>query len=113
MGRLTAAINKHPLSTWIFCAMWVVIGFVSAYDVGLSVLNSDVLYDIEQNPIAKYIIGKGGIPFFVAFKMLGTIVALGVVVLLFHNHRRISWVVTSSLFLTQMCLFLYLTCYVA
>ena len=111
MGVVTA-INKYPLSTWMFCAMWVLTGFVSAYDVGLSVLNGSILYEIEQNPMAKYIIGEMGVPFFVAFKMLGTIVALGIVVLLFHNHRKMSWVVNSALFLTQMCLFVYLASYV-
>jgi len=105
-------INRYPTSTWVFCAMWVLIGFVSSYDVYLSVLNGDYLYELEKNPMARYVIAKCGVPAFVGIKMFGTIFALGCITVLYHNYRKISWIINTSIFLGQMLLFAYLTYFV-
>ena len=104
--------DKYSTSTWLFCMMWFIIGFVSSYDVYLSIIHGDVLYDIEQNPMAKYIIASQGLAAFLSFKMLGTISALGIIILLYHNYRKISWAVNIAIFTAQMLLFIYLTLYV-
>lgn len=105
-------IDKYPASTWLFCMMWFIIGFISSYDVYLSVVHGDVLYDIEENPMARYLIAETGFAFFLAFKMIGTITALGIITILYHNARKIAWVVNSAVFLCQLALFAYLTIYV-
>jgi len=105
-------INRHALSAWIFCAMWVLIGFVSSYDVYLSVLNGEYLYELEENPMARYVIAEYGVPSFVGFKMFGTIFALGCIVVLYHNYRKASWVINTSIFAAQMVLFAYLIYFV-
>ena len=110
--KITNTINKYPLSTWIFCTMWFLIGYISSYDVYLSILHGDVLYDIEENPMAKYIIADQGFAYFIFFKMFGTISALGIIILLYHNCRKISWTVNTTIFIAQMVLFIYLTLYV-
>ena len=105
-------INRHALSAWIFCAMWVLIGFVSSYDVYLSVLNGEYLYELEENPMARYIIAEYGVPFFVGFKMFGTIISLGIITMLYHSYRKAAWVINTSIFSVQMALFAYLIYFV-
>jgi len=106
-------INRYSTSTWIFCAMWMFIGFASSYDAYLSVLNGEYLYEVEKNPMARYIMGKCGVPAFVGIKMFGTIFSLGCVTVLYHNYRKASWIINTSIFLTQILLFAYLIYFVA
>ena len=109
---LTTSINRYPTSTWVFCAMWLLIGFISSYDTYLSALNEEYLYELEENPMARYFIAKYSVPAFIGFKMFGTVLTLGCIVLLYHTHKATAWVVNTSIFAVQMALFLYLINYV-
>lgn len=84
----------------------VLIAAISAFDAYLAVLYSNVL--VELNPIARWLIAKGGIPLLVAFKLFGTACALALMVE-YRKHRLASPIIIGST-ICQLLLLWYLTC---
>ena len=90
--------------------MWITIGIISAIDVYWSIVNQSVLWEMEQNPIGRYLIEKdgGSIALFMAIKVGGTIIALGVLVFLYHWKQKYAWPIIIILTLAQLSLLSYL-----
>ena len=85
------------------------IGLISAYDNLLTFKFSDIIIEVEENPIGLHIMETYGIHVFMAAKAIGTICAVALSFLLLKTkYKRAIWAV----FIIQLLLFCYLTFYV-
>ena len=98
------------MGKYYYSIMWITIGIISAIDVYWSIVNQSVLWEMEQNPIGRYLIEKdgGSIALFMAIKVGGTIIALGVLVFLYHWKQKYAWPIIIILTLAQLSLLSYL-----
>ncbi len=88
------------------------IGLISAYDTFLIVKLQALLRETEQNPIGRMLITEDGdVSYFVAVKMAGTIVALGLLAAVHRHMPKISLQVAVPMLLFQVALFIYLVGY--
>ena len=94
----------------IFCGMWLFIGFVSAYDIYVSVALSEILPDNEENPIGRWLIEKDGgkIALFMGLKVAGTITALCILVLLYRFRENWAWLAIFTLSIIQLFVLWYM-----
>ena len=69
-----------------FAALWLAIGFISAIDLYWAVKNQHIMLENEENPVGRYLIrlDDGSVALFMGVKMAGTILALGLLVFLYH-----------------------------
>ena len=123
------------MGKYYYTMMWLTIGIISAIDVYWSIVNQSVLWEMEQNPIGRYLIEKdgGSIALFMAILLYysseilisnsiilsekfnisriligGTIIALGVLVFLYHWKQKYAWPTIIILTLAQISLLSYL-----
>jgi hypothetical protein len=84
---------------------------VSVHDAMLVVLNADVIAEIEQNPLGRWLIElQGGeIWLFVVLKLVGTAVVCAVLVTLYQFRARLALAAGSGVAAFQMVLLCYLT----
>jgi len=103
------------MGKYYYGIMWLVIGVISSVDLYWSIVYQNYLYDIELNPLGRLLIAmeNGGVALFMAVKMLGTIVALGVLVVLYHWKKEYAWPVMTVMFVLQFILLVYIGRYVA
>lgn len=96
---------------FIFTIQWLIIGIISAIDCYWSIRLQDTLYQYEQNPLGKWLIEMGGgdVALFMMVKMIGTIVALGSLVLLYKYKRVFAHISCTCVCFFQIILLLYLT----
>jgi hypothetical protein len=87
------------------------VGFVSLYDAALVVRFSDTIWEMEQNPIGRYLIAINGgdVSLFVGIKLLGTCVVLLTLVGIYLVSRRLAYPIASGVSLFQAALSCYLT----
>ena len=99
------------MGKYYYSAMWLAIGIISAVDIYWSITNQQMLMDLEENPIGRYLIQKenGSIALFMCIKVAGTITALGVLVFLYHWKRRYAWPIITALTIAQFFLLSYLS----
>jgi hypothetical protein len=99
-------IRKH----W-FAVLWTFIGVVSLFDGFLVARFSDVILEVEENPIGSYLLGldEGSPEVFLRTKAAGTLFVLSALVGLYRYRRCWAFPVTGSLACFQCCLLLYLT----
>ncbi|MBI5758020.1 MAG: hypothetical protein HZA46_05835 [Planctomycetales bacterium] len=94
-----------------FCALWLLIGVVSAIDVYLTLrFRDDLLYN-EENRIGLYLMKlNGGDPsLFLSLKFLGTILSLGILVNVFLCRPKWGMLVAKCVAAFQVGLLMYLT----
>lgn len=86
-------------SSMILMALWLFIGTVAAYDVYLSVKYQDTLRFEEVNPLGQWLlyIDNGSVAVFMGCKFLGTLIALGTVIVLYCYKRQMGLTVASVL----------------
>jgi hypothetical protein len=102
------AMNVIALLT--FVVMWLWVGAVSAVDTALAVHYRETLKTNEQNSIARMILAADGweVSRFVALKMMGTILVLGVLAIAYASHKKYAYVIGGVLALFQALLLFYL-----
>lgn len=107
-GRATIAQSIY--SQLIYYSMCLAIAAVSVHDGYLVIFNKKIAED-EQNPVGRWLIeaGSGGIHYFLAAKLTGTVIVTTVLLLLYWRKPRVAWFVCSALFVGQLSLLLYLT----
>ena len=93
-----------------FAIMWLAIGLISAIDLYWCVKNQHIMLEIEQNPIGHYLIVKDGgdVALFMGVKMAGTILALAILIFLYHYKKFYAWVSIISITMAQFLLLYYL-----
>ena len=95
--------TKH---NYIYFFMIFVSGLIAVYDNVLSIIFAECLPEMEQNPVASYIIEHAGVPLLVQWKAFGTLAATLLMCGLVYTKYRISIV---AVFIFQSVLFCYLT----
>jgi hypothetical protein len=98
------------MGKYYYGIMWLAIGIISSVDVYWSIVNQDMMMELEENPIGRYLIEKddGSIALFMCIKVAGTIIALGVLVVLYHWKRKYAWPIIIVLTIAQFWLLNYL-----
>ena len=93
-----------------FAVMWLTIGIISSIDLYWSIKLQDIILENEENPIGQYLIraDAGSVALFMGVKMAGTILALGMLILLYHYKRLYAWLSIVSLTVVQFFLLYYL-----
>ena len=106
---MTELIAKRD-HKFYFAAMWLAIGIISSIDLYWAVKNQHIMLYNEQNPIGRYLIRQddGDVALFMGVKMAGTILALGVLIVLYHHKRLYAWLSITSLTVAQFLLLYYL-----
>ena len=103
----TIAKQDHK---FYFSMMWIAIGLISSIDLYWAIKNQNIMLCNEQNPVGRYLMRQdgGSVALFMGLKMAGTILALGLLIVLYHYKRLYAWL--SILFLTvaQFLLLYYL-----
>jgi hypothetical protein len=93
----------------VYSLLWLGIGLMSAYDTFWLVKNREVISLTEKNPLGTWLIelDQGDISIFVATKFAGTIIAMGVLSLLYRCKRRWAWACIIPVFIIQVFVIYY------
>lgn len=96
----------------IFAINWLIIGIISAIDCYWSIRLQESLYENEQNPLGRWLIelGGGDIALFMMCKIIGTTIALGILILLFMHKRTWAHISCFCVCIFQIILLIYLYC---
>ncbi|MCA9038179.1 MAG: hypothetical protein KDA91_23805 [Planctomycetaceae bacterium] len=97
--------------SYVFPFLCSIILGVSAYDVWLTVKFSEIMLEVEENPIGLYLLqlNHGDVELFLRAKIAGTVVVMSVLLLMHKWRSRKTIPVTGSLAVYQTGLFTYLT----
>ena len=93
-----------------FAVMWLAIGLISAIDLYWAIKNQDLMLEMEENPIGRWLLLKddGDVALFMGIKMAGTTLALGFLIFLYHYQRLFAWISIITLTILQFYLLHYL-----
>jgi len=94
--------NKYAYP-FAFAQLWVFIGVASAIDLYISIKTREYLYEMEMNPIGRFLIAAddGDVALFMGVKCAGTVIALGILILLYQFKRKWAWYSVWSLSVMQ------------
>jgi len=94
--------NKYAYP-FAFAQLWVFIGVASAVDLYISIKTREYLYEMEMNPIGRFLIAAddGDVALFMGVKCAGTVIALGILILLYQFKRKWAWYSVWSLSVMQ------------
>jgi len=108
----TKTQKRSRFSTILFSIQWFIIGLVSAIDCYWSIKLQESLLVNEQNPIGVYLIklDNGDIALFMMWKIIGTIVTLGLLIVLYKYNSKIAQLSCFGVCIFQILLLIYL-CY--
>lgn len=90
---------------------WLSVGLISAWDCFLAIRLRNVLSEAEQNPLGRLLIWLDGddVSFLALWKFTGTILVLGIFILLYERiGSMVHWIMTP-IFILQLCLLFYLS----
>ena len=104
MRTLIRLFDKYA-HTIAYAQLCLFIGFASAFDIYMSIKAQEYLFDIEMNPVGRWLIrlDGGSVALFMGVKTAGTTLALGILVWM-YLHKR-SWAWMSIVFVSLMQLF--------
>ena len=76
-----------------YAQLWLFIGFASAIDIYISIKTQEYLWHLEMNPVGRWLIelDGGDVALFMGIKTAGTILALGLLVWLYHAKKSWAW----------------------
>ena len=94
----------------LYSILWIGIGLISAYDTFWLVKNREFISSIEKNPLGLWLIelADGDVSIFVSLKLAGTILALGILALLYKYRQKWAWVCITSVFTIQIFVIWYI-----
>jgi hypothetical protein len=103
MKTLTKLFIKHAYVV-AYAELWLFIGFISAIDIYVSIKTRAYLLYCEMNPLGRWLIrlDGGDIALFMGIKTAGTVLALGLLVWLYHLKQSWAWPVIIALSLAQL-----------
>lgn len=95
----------------ILSGAMMIIAAISLYDIYWSFKTQEILYEVEQNPIGRWLIAadSGDVALFMTLKTLGTMIVLGAIPMTYWFKRW--WGMTAAIAVSafQCVLFLYIT----
>ena len=95
----------------LYAMLWVFVGLVAATDVYWSIINQEQLYQIELNPLGKFIlkVSSGDVAPFMGLKVAGTVIVLGVLTVMYNYKRQWAWICMIAMCVVQIfVLWIYL-----
>lgn len=109
-AQLFQLIAAHQRAA-IFACCCLFVAMVSVHDALLIVMNHQVIYEVEQNPIGRWLIEMqgGDVWLFVLAKLAGTAVVCSLLVTLYEARARLATVAAVALAFFQLALLCYLT----
>ena len=109
MTSIRTLFDKYALVV-AFAQLWLFIGMASAYDVYISIKTQEYLYEMEMNPIGRFLIESdyGEVALFMGVKFAGTVIALGILIFLYHFKNNWAWYSVSSLAVMQVAVLVML-----
>lgn len=101
----------HSASKLLFPGMWLLIAAISSFDSFLTVRYREHLFYEELNPIARYLLQIDGWEpsLLIAAKFLGSTLALGFLMALHIQNRRLALIVATAVTGFQIALLGFLT----
>jgi hypothetical protein len=102
-------LAHRQVAIFSLCCLFVAV--VSVHDAALVVVNHEVISDVEQNPVGKWLIEAHGgeVWLFVFLKLAGTALVCAVLVTVYQYCRRLGMIAVVALSTFQMLLLCYLT----
>ena len=81
------------MKNFTYGILWVFVGLVAATDVYWSIINQEQLYQIELNPLGRFIlkVSSGDVAPFMGLKVAGTVIVLGALTMLYNYKRQWAW----------------------
>lgn len=94
----------------LFPSLWMFIGAVSSWDAYLVVKYRKYIRDLEENPIGNLLLDLDGgeTSLFIGAKFLGTVLVLGVLMVVYQYSRRFGYVLTTAIAGFQLGLLCYI-----
>ena len=88
----------------IYGILWVFVGLVAAIDVYWSIINQEQLYQIELNPLGRFIlkVSSGDVAPFMGLKVAGTVIVLGALTMLYNYKRQWAWICMICMCIVQI-----------
>ena len=88
----------------IYGILWVFVGLVAAIDVYWSIINQEQLYQIELNPLGKFIlkVSSGDVAPFMGLKVAGTVIVLGALTVMYNYKRQWAWICMICMCIVQI-----------
>ena len=88
----------------LYAMLWVFVGLVAATDVYWSIINQEQLYQIELNPLGKFIlkVSSGDVAPFMGLKVAGTVIVLGVLTVMYNYKRQWAWICMIAMCVVQI-----------
>jgi len=112
MAEEPAKRNNRTLNgQWVlFLLLWLFVIFVSVYDGYLVLRLRHLLHEHELNPLGLLLIELNGgqVWLLLAAKVVGTVTAATVALLVFTHQPRAGLTVAGALAALQLCLLLFL-----
>jgi hypothetical protein len=104
--RLIEPLRNVDWRPLVFAALWLFIAMVSAFDTYLTVRFHESLNVMELNPLARALLRTAGWQpaLLVGIKLFGTVLALGILMLLHFRSRRIGISVAAGVASFQLAL---------
>ena len=109
--RLLLRIARERGSAIALASCCLFVAAVSVHDAMLVILNANVIGDVEQNPVGRWLIALqgGDVWLFVSLKLVGTAVVCAVLVTLYEYRTRLALASSSGVAAFQAGLLWYLT----
>ena len=100
----------HTRTILIFTACCVWISAVSLHDAVLVIVHHEVITQLEQNPLGRWLLHwhGGDVWLFVSVKFAGTALVCAVLVKLYQHHAVVAVTVAAAVAGFQLLLLLYL-----
>jgi hypothetical protein len=104
--RLVEPLRTPDWRPLIFAAMWLFIATVSAFDTYLTVRFQESLDTMELNPLAKSLLRMANWEpsLLISMKFFGSVLVLGILMLLQFRSRRFGLCVTAGVASFQLAL---------
>lgn len=109
-SHLLRLAGEH-LSKAVFLMFCLIVMAVSVHDAMLVILNSDLILEVERNPVGRWLIElqRGDIWLFVLTKFLGTAVVCSILVMMYEFRVRQGLLAAAGVASFQLVLLCYLT----
>ena len=92
------------MKNFTYGILWVFVGLVAATDVYWSIINQEQLYQIELNPLGRFIlkVSSGDVAPFMGLKVAGTVIVLGALTMLYNYKRQWAWICMIAMCVVQI-----------
>jgi hypothetical protein len=114
--RLSTPDRTAYAASWcnhqtVYWSLWLLIMFVSVWDCFLTFIHREQMRMMELNPLGRALIelNHGGVTYFLAAKIAGTLLVTSVLAALHDRHPRQAFAITTPIAAFQFGLLVFLS----